>query len=127
MQVILMGGPNNYKEAEFIRQSIGPTNAHVHNLCGKVSMIDSIAIMRDARMNYVLDSAPLHMCSAVDARVTALFLSTSPSYGFSPLSSDFKIRETQLDLACKPCGIHGKKKCPEGHFKCSEIKLDPLG
>jgi heptosyltransferase-2 len=22
-------------------------------------------------------------------------------------------------LACRPCGLHGKKACPEGHFACA--------
>ena len=31
----------------------------------------------------------------------------------------FTIAETKIDLPCRPCGLHGKATCPEGHFKCA--------
>ena len=72
-------------------------------------------------MNYVNDSAPLHFASAMNAPVTAFFCSTSPKFGFTPLSDISIILETKSNLSCRPCGIHGKKECPEGHFKCGDI------
>jgi heptosyltransferase-2 len=27
--------------------------------------------------------------------------------------------EIDYKLYCRPCGLHGYKKCPEGHFKCA--------
>ena len=30
-----------------------------------------------------------------------------------------EIVETKLTLDCRPCGVHGHKACPEGHFKCA--------
>ena len=42
--------------------------------------------MKDAKMNYVNDSAPMHIASAVNAPVTAVFCSTVPEFGFGPLS-----------------------------------------
>jgi heptosyltransferase-2 len=27
--------------------------------------------------------------------------------------------ETKEKLNCRPCGLHGMKKCPEEHFKCA--------
>jgi hypothetical protein len=26
--------------------------------------------------------------------------------------------ELMQSLACRPCGLHGKKECPEKHFRC---------
>ena len=72
-------------------------------------------------MNYVNDSAPLHIASAVDAPVTAVFCSTVPAFGYGPLSTNAHVVETEEKLACRPCGPHGHGKCPEGHFKCAEI------
>jgi ADP-heptose:LPS heptosyltransferase len=42
--------------------------------------------MKDAAMNYVNDSAPMHFASAVNAPVTAVYCSTIPAFGFGPLS-----------------------------------------
>jgi hypothetical protein len=54
--------------------------------------------------------------------VRAFFCSTSPTFGFGPLSIDSEIIEV-TNLECKPCGLHGHKVCPKGHFKCGENLL----
>lgn len=93
-------------------------------LCGSLSFLQSAALMKDAEMNYVNDSAPLHLASATNAPVTAFFCSTVPEFGFGPLSDNSVVIQTKLPLKCKPCGLHGYKTCPEGHFKCAlEIEL----
>lgn len=104
----------------------------ITNLAGRLSFLQSAALMKDAAMNYVNDSAPLHLASSMNAPVTAVFCSTVPSFGFGPLSEKSTIVQTDVPLACKPCGIHGYAKCPEGHFKCAETisvsqLLIPLG
>lgn len=70
-------------------------------------------------MNYVNDSAPMHLCSAVNAPVTAIYCSTIPEFGFGPLSDNSHILQTKEKLSCRPCGLHGFKSCPEKHFKCA--------
>jgi len=90
------------------------------------SLLQSAALMKGAIMNYVNDSAPLHLASAMNAPVTAVFLSTVPQFGFTPLSDNSSVCETSLDLPCRPCGLHGKGACPEGHFKCAEIEVYPM-
>lgn len=77
-------------------------------------------------MNYVNDSAPLHLASAVNAPVTAVFCSTVPAFGFTPLSDFSKIVETKHELDCRPCGLHGFHACPKGHFKCAEIDAEEI-
>ena len=27
-------------------------------------------------------------------------------------------------LYCRPCGVHGRRKCPEGHLRCM-VELKP--
>jgi heptosyltransferase-2 len=94
-------------------------------LAGKLSFLQSTALMKDATMNYVNDSAPLHFASAINAPVTAFFCSTIPAFGFTPLSTNSIIIETEEKLTCRPCGLHGKKECPLQHFKCGyEIDVD---
>jgi heptosyltransferase-2 len=95
-------------------------NKNVVNLCGKISLLQSTALMKLATMNYVNDSAPLHLASSVNAPVTAFFCSTIPEFGFGPLSENSQVIQTEEKLICRPCGLHGKKACPEGHFKCGK-------
>jgi len=89
------------------------------NLSGALGFLASAALQQKAVMNYVNDSAPLHFCSAVNAPVTAIYCSTIPAFGFGPLSTNSFIVETQQKLSCRPCGLHGKKECPLGHFNCA--------
>ncbi len=116
-KVYLMGGPGDLVTCSSIQQA---TIHHgVQVLAGELNFLQSAALMEGAKMNYVNDSAPMHMASAVNAPVTAIFCSTIPEFGFGPLSDNARVVQTEKVLPCKPCGIHGKKSCPKGHFDCA--------
>ena len=117
-KIYLLGGPPDKELAESILALT--ERPGVENLCGKLSYLQSAALMKGAAMNYANDSAPLHFASAMNAPVTGVFCSTISSYGFGPQSDNSKIVEIDYQLYCRPCGIHGRKKCPEGHFKCAK-------
>jgi heptosyltransferase-2 len=121
-KIYLMGGPSD-KE---LCAALAAGHAHVEVLAGKLTLLQSSALMSYAQMNYTNDSAPLHLCSAVDAPVTAVFCSTIPEFGFGPLSHRSKVVQTREHLDCRPCGIHGRAACPKGHFKCGNINLSDL-
>lgn len=114
--IYLLGSQAELDYCDFIRTKSGATN--VTNLCGTLSILESAALMQDAVMNYVNDSAPLHIASATNSPVTAIYCSTVPEFGFGPLSLKSKIIQTTLPLTCKPCGLHGFRECPLTHFKC---------
>lgn len=116
-QVYLLGAPD---EEEYCSQMAALFPARVTHLAGKLSFLESAALMKGAQMNYVNDSAPLHIASAMNAPVTAVFCSTVQSFGFGPLSDRSQCVEVKEALPCRPCGLHGKKHCPEGHFHCAE-------
>jgi heptosyltransferase-2 len=99
----------------------------VINLAGKLSFLESAALMRDGVMNYANDSAPVHIASSVNAPITVFFCSTIPAFGFGPLSDKSYIIETEETLTCRPCGLHGFKACPLKHFRCATtIKMNTL-
>lgn len=116
-KIYLLGGPADFEASELIKKESG--NPNIENLCGKLSLLESAALMKDAKMNYVNDSAPMHFSSAVNAPTTAIFCSTIPKFGFGPLSDNHTIIEIKEKLDCRPCGLHGFKACPKGHFKCA--------
>ena len=116
-KIYLLGSPANTSECDSIAQKA--VNKNVSVLCGQLSFLQSAALMRDAKMNFTNDSAPLHFASGVNAPVTAIFCSTIPAFGYTPLSDISHIIETQIHLKCRPCGLHGHKSCPLGHFKCA--------
>jgi len=122
--ICLLGAAN---DSGLCQEIVEATGNRAINLAGKLSFLETAALMKGAIMNYVNDSAPMHIASAMDAPVTAVFCSTVPAFGFGPLSSKSFIVETSAELDCRPCGLHGYKACPKKHFKCAEtIVADQL-
>jgi heptosyltransferase-2 len=117
LRVYLLGGPPDVAACERLAAASGREN--VVSIAGKIGLLASAALMRGAEMNYVNDSAPMHLCSAVGAPVTAVFCSTVPAFGFGPLAPVSFIVETAEKLDCRPCGLHGHAACPRGHFRCA--------
>ena len=123
--VYLLGAPPDAAACE--RLARAAQRPGLVNLAGKLSLLASAALMRGAVLNYVNDSAPLHLCSAVNAPVCAIFCSTVPRFGFGPLSTFARVVEHPGPLACRPSGLHGHARCPLGHFRCAlEIETPQL-
>jgi heptosyltransferase-2 len=117
--VYLLGAASDIELCEHIKRQTSNVKRETVNLAGKLSFLQTASLMRDALMNYSNDSAPLHIASAVNAPVTAIFCSTVPGFGFGPLSEKYFVIETKVKLDCRPCGLHGYRECPKGHFKCA--------
>ena len=117
--IYLIGAPTDAPACNAIIEAT--TRPNITNLAGQLSFLQSAALQQDAVMNYVNDSAPMHFASAVNAPTTAVYCSTLPSFGYGPLSDNRFIVEVTPNLPCRPCGIHGKKTCPLGHFNCANL------
>jgi len=85
-------------------------------LAGRTNILQSAAVISQCKVILSNDSAPVHMASAMKKPVVALFGSTIPEFGFAPYGEVHIIIEKKIE--CRPCGIHGKNKCPKKHFKC---------
>lgn len=114
-RIYLLGAPSDVPYLDQLQKEA--TDQNVVNLAGKLTLLQSAALMAGAQHNYVNDSGPLHLASATNAPVSAFFCSTVPEFGFGPLSDDSQIIEV-ANLDCRPCGLHGHKSCPKGHFRC---------
>lgn len=115
IHIFFIGAPTDKGYIDTIIQN----DSHCSNLAGSLSLIDSAELMKHAKRVLVNDSAPLHLASSVQAKTTAIFCSTVPEFGYGPLSKESEIIQAKADLSCRPCGLHGKKECPKGHFDCS--------
>ncbi len=120
--IYLIGGPD---DKNLLDKIIETSTVNAVNLAGKLSIMQSAALMKGATRAFVNDSGPLHIASAMNTPVTAFFCSTVSDFGFGPLSDDAKILEVK-DLACRPCGLHGHQECPKGHFKCGTALIQLL-
>jgi heptosyltransferase-2 len=113
VRVILIGGNEDFQLAEKI---ISLTSAKPVSACGKLSLLESAALISKARLVASNDSAPTHMAVAMRIPVITIFGSTVPEFGFYPHGE--KNAVIRKFVYCQPCGIHGRRRCPEGHFRC---------
>ncbi len=115
IRVYLIGGPGDRALCDRVKGE-GPAI----NLCGELNLLESAALMAGAQRVFVNDSGPLHLASAVNAPTTAFFCATVPAFGYGPLADRSLVLESPTELACRPCGLHGHHRCPQGHFQCAE-------
>lgn len=129
IRIYFLGSSKEKQICEEIINRSGHKNSL--NLAGTLSFLESAALMKDAQMNYMNDSAPMHFASAVNAKTCVIYCSTVPEFGFGPRADNAVIVQTKKELSCKPCGLHGHKACPQKHFDCAltiDVKqlIDPL-
>lgn len=88
------------------------------NLCGALSLGQTIALAGRASLLLSNDSAAAHIGAGVGVPVVAVFGPTVPSQGFAPYSD--RARVVGADVACRPCGSHGGERCARGDLECME-------
>ncbi len=113
--IVLMGGPADADLCSRIEQGIGES---VHNVCGKYSLLESAGIIKKARAIVCNDSAPAHLATAVNTPTVQIYCSTITQFGFWAKAEKTVILQSEEDLACRPCSLHGKDACPLQHFAC---------
>ena len=114
--VVLMGSPNEKHLSDEIEHAC--LGWPIFNETGKHALLASTSIFAQSKGNFVNDSGPMHLSSAVNVPTVALFCSTIPDFGFGPLADQSQVIEVSEKLDCRPCGDHGKKNCPLGHYAC---------
>jgi heptosyltransferase-2 len=111
--IILLGGAEDKKLCQRIASGVeGP----VINSAGELSLRQTALLLKQVQALVTNDSAPLHLGSAANVPIVAIFGPTITGFGFYPYSDHYTIVET--DLGCRPCGIHGGQKCPIGTHAC---------
>jgi len=68
------------------------------------------------------DSAVLHLGPALGVPAVGIFGGTVPELGFAPQGP--RDETVGMKLWCRPCGVHGRARCPLGHHACMRT-LDP--
>jgi heptosyltransferase-2 len=80
------------------------------------------ALLSHCAVAVTQDSGLMHLAAARGSRVVALFGSTSPALGFAPAGAEHVV--LCRNERCQPCTLHGRERCPKGHFDCMR-KLTP--
>ncbi len=118
--IILIGSEN---EKEICNEIAFKFGNDVISTAGKFSLLESIEILKKTKMLVSNDSAPTHLGMCAGIPVLTLFCSTIPGFGFYPYSEKSSYLSYD-DIPCKPCGLHGRKKCPIKTFACG-LELTP--
>lgn len=113
-EVALLGAPTDLPVVEEI---LSIAKHKPRNFAGRTDISELLSILQKLEMLVCGDTAPAHLATAVGTAVVSIFGPTVKEFGFSPYSGH--VVETQL--YCRPCGWHGGKICPEGHFLCMRL------
>ena len=115
LQVVLVGGGK--QDTDLGEKICQLAQGHAASLCGKTSLADLMALMKHLSLFITNDSGPMHIATAFDVPTLAIFGPTTRELGFFPYGQGHRVLEVK-DLPCRPCALHGGKKCPLKHFKC---------
>ncbi|TCK05230.1 glycosyltransferase family 9 protein [Phorcysia thermohydrogeniphila] len=118
LTVVLVGSPSDSPYCKRVEE----LSEGVINLCGKTSLREFFSVVKGALLVISNDSSPVHVAISVGTPVLEIYGATVPEFGFFPYRNGLYVELE--DLHCRPCGIHGGRKCPEGHFKCM-VDLKP--
>lgn len=119
-KVVLLGG----KEDEELCLKIGKSLPEgIISFAGKLTLTESVYVIKRCEAVISNDSAPTHLSLMAGRSAITIFCSTVPEFGFYPYHGK-SISLSYNGLSCKPCGIHGLRKCPVGTFECA-LKITP--
>ncbi len=113
-QVVVIGDGADRPLGDAVVAAAGPRAV---NACGEFTLRQSAALIARSTRLITNDSAPLHLATALDHPVTAIFGPTVPAFGFGPLGPNGTIIEHR-SMPCRPCSSHGPMVCPLGHHRC---------
>ena len=74
------------------------------------------ALLSRCRCAVAGDTGLMHLAAARGLRVVAMFGSTAPELGFAPAGDGHSV--LCRHEPCQPCTLHGRERCPKGHFRC---------
>lgn len=117
--LVFIGAP---EEKALCDRIIGASDADALNLAGRLGPLESAAVIERCDLMICNDSGAMHIANAMKTDVFVFFGPTVKSLGHFPFRENDVVFETSL--ACRPCGSHGGKKCPEGHHLCMR-KIKP--
>jgi heptosyltransferase-2 len=113
--VVLVGGAADRELCS--RLSAASRDPRLADASGRFSLLESADLIGRCAALVSNDSAPVHLAVAMRIPVVAIFGPTLPSFGFAPIGPGDRVVDT-AGLWCRPCSIHGGRRCPTGTFDC---------
>ena len=89
----------------------------IYNSCGRFTLHQSAAVIRDAVYVFSHDTGMMHIAAAFRKEIFSIWGSTVPEFGMYPYKTRFTVLERR-GLSCRPCSKIGYRSCPRDHFRC---------
>lgn len=122
--IVLLGGPEDANRGEEIEAAIG---GKVFNACGKFKLDESASLVQQANWVITHDTGLMHIAAAFKKRIVSVWGNTVPELGMYPYQAHPQSKIVEVKgLSCRPCSKIGYSKCPKGHFKCMDHKVDKI-
>lgn len=115
IRVVLIGGVNDETVCRDIANAVH--SKLLENVCGRFSVLESAALLRNCKLLLTNDSAAMHIGAAMGIPSVIIMGPTVPEFGFAPMHSQHTILEVS-GLWCRPCTPFGGTRCPTGTFDC---------
>ncbi|MBI4655452.1 MAG: lipopolysaccharide heptosyltransferase II [Elusimicrobia bacterium] len=116
-KVLIIGGKNETAWNSDIEKEAGPDSCI--NITGKTNIPELMAVIKKLKLFITNDSGPMHIATALNVPTIAIFGPTTKELGFFPYGDIHKVIETPLK--CRPCALHGSRRCPKRHFLCMRL------
>ena len=111
---LIFGGKGDIPLTGQIVAALHASSFTVHDLSGKTSLRELMALLKLCRVLLTNDSGPMHVAAALGTPVVVPFGSTSPELTGPGLPGDARHRLLKSDVPCSPCFL---RECPID-FRC---------
>jgi heptosyltransferase-2 len=115
--IIILGGKEDASFCEEIKE-IAPQR--IQNLAGKLSLIESCAVVQQAHLIISADTGLLHVADVFGKK--ALSLMGPTAFGFTTHAN---IKTLEIDLSCRPCTKDGRGNCHQATYQKCMVDITP--
>jgi heptosyltransferase-2 len=111
---LILGGKGDVETAARIESETHNSQLTTHNLAGKTSLRELMALLKSSRVLLTNDTGPMHVAAALGTPVVVPFGSTSPELTGPGLPGDPRHHLLKSGAPCSPCFL---RECPID-FRC---------
>lgn len=113
---VVLGG----KEDLFCEELKAIDPARVENLAGKLSLVESCALILSSPLVISADTGLLHVADVLGVKALALIGPTA--FGFT---SGNQIKTMEVELPCRPCTKDGRGSCSQNVYQKCMVDITP--
>ena len=121
---VLLGTDRDRIRAGKIIHLMKSNKGEVTDLTGRTDVPLLKSVLKRMKLVYSNDNALVHLSSLIGVPVVGIYGPTARTLGFYPKGEKSAVAE--LNISCRPCGLHGARKCVTGKLECMEIDPEKI-